>query len=326
MKNNYNKLKIIWISWEQHRRTETLSKKIGAVLYVFSSKNKRIIKHPIFTIKTINILIKNKPDIVFVQNPSVILSLIVISLKHILNYKTIVDAHNAGVYPYSKILKKVEWIFKIIHKYADYTIVTNNKLAIHIADNGGRAIVLPDAIPNFESIKGRQMIKNQFIVTYICTFSSDEPYEEVIRSAYFLPENVKLFITGDFRKIIKTKEYLLSDNIAFTGFIPDSQYVQLLSNSDCIVDLTTRPDCLVCGAYEAIALSVPLILSDTSVQREYFKKGTLYTKNDYESIAKTIISAMQRKDLLKKEMVEFRKQIVDDWEKKYKYLQEKILL
>jgi len=62
----------------------------------------------------------------------------------------------------------------------------------------------------------------------------------------------------------------MSDNLTLTAFIDDNAYVTLLYSCDLIVDLTTREDCLVCGAYESVSAEKPLLLSDTTALRVFW--------------------------------------------------------
>ena len=84
----------IWISWEKHRRTENLCKSLQIPLHTFNSTKPRYIKHPLFLIRTLFLINRIKPSVLFVQNPSIILTCFVSILKKIFKYKLIVDAHN----------------------------------------------------------------------------------------------------------------------------------------------------------------------------------------------------------------------------------------
>ena len=108
------------------------------------------------------------------------------------------------------------------------------------------------------------------------------------------------------------------------GFVPEVKYWELLSSVDIVMDLTTREACLVCGAYEAVALEKPLILSNTSTQKKYFNRGCVFVFPISDSIGKGIIETVKNIDTLKKEIITLKKYLNADWENRRKELQKEI--
>jgi glycosyltransferase involved in cell wall biosynthesis len=102
-------------------------------------------------------------------------------------------------------------------------------------------------------------------------------------------------------------------NVEFTGFLPDDEYWALLESVDLVVDLTYRDDCLVCGAYEAVARGKPLVLSDTAALRGYFSAGAVYTANTAEDIERALQQALTRLDDLISEVRQFRTNVGTAW-------------
>ena len=62
----------LWIAWEKQRRSTVLSKEFNAKLYQFNNSGK--LRYPIVITKTLFLLIKKRPKILFVQNPSTVLA------------------------------------------------------------------------------------------------------------------------------------------------------------------------------------------------------------------------------------------------------------
>jgi glycosyltransferase involved in cell wall biosynthesis len=75
-------------------------------------------------------------------------------------------------------------------------------------------------------------------------------------------------------------------------------------------------DCLVCGAYEAVALGKPLVTSDTAALRNYFRKGTVYTRHDPRSLAAAITYALAHRERLAAEMETLRRELAGDWKQR----------
>jgi len=305
--------KTIWIAWERYRRTSSLSKRLRIELYEFSSSLPRFIKYQIFILKTLFLLIQKRPKVLFVTNPSIILALFSILFKKVFSFNLVVDAHNAGVYPFSKKFDKYHWIFPFIHRHTDLTIVTNRYLEKVIFKNNGNPFVLPDPLPDLPITKKTQYKDNDFIVTFISSYASDEPLGEVIKTADLLPQNYKIFITGNSSKISDTILRKCGRNIVLTGYLSDEEYFKLLNCTDAILVLTTFSDCLVCGAYEAVSIEKPLILSDTPVLRGYFNEGVIFTQNNAKSIAESIIQSNKFYDSLCADIKKLKNELMISW-------------
>ena len=90
------------------------------------------------------------------------------------------------------------------------------------------------------------------------------------------------------------------------------------------MDLTTRDNCLVCGAYEGVAAGKPLILSDSRATREYFSRGVVYTDNTPESIERCLREALADRSRLAQEVAQLRTRLVDDWSRRSEILKREI--
>lgn len=317
--------KIIWITWEKHRRTQQLANSLKDVsLFEMELEAPRVVRYLVLLAKTTLLLTRERPMTVIVQNPSVVLSLFLVTIRPFLAYKLIVDAHNEGLKPFSTKLNYLLPFYRYIQKYAHLTIVTNQKLAEMVLANGGNPFVLEDRLP---VIAGKKLLtlKGRRNIAFICTFEKDEPFNEVIASAGKLPDDIFLYITGKKEKAGNRLSKSRSNNIVFTGFLPDQEYIDLLFSCDAIMDLTYMEDCLVCGAYEALSLNKPMILSDTEALRTYFKRGSVFTRNESSAIARSVIQATAQTDRLVSDAAKLRNEIQSAWEKKRIMLEEIIL-
>lgn len=282
---NQNK-KSIWITWEKQIRNKSMSARLGADFFQIVDNGPRVSRYAKCTVKTIKLLYANRDRTVFVQNPSIVLSFVAVIFKKIFGIKLVIDAHNSGVFP----AKKLQFIANFINKKANHVIVTNEGLANHIREIGGSPIVLPDPLPKIEVVEDRssqwRTIDNPSVLV-ICSWAVDEPYCEIILAAAALPE-VTFYITGNGKGRERDCKCQIPDNVVLTGFVSENDYHMLLNNAGIIVDLTTREDCLVCGAYEAIAVGKPIILSNTNALRSYFGDAAIYVDNDSASIGNAI--------------------------------------
>lgn len=304
--------KVIWIAWERHQRSIGIARALNARLYAFVSRRSRWLKHPAFTLRTIATLWRERPGVVIVQNPSIVLALLTLILRPLLRYRVVSDAHNAAINPYGELTRHLGVLYRFVQRHADLTIVTNAALGKVVEENGGHPFILPDAIPAMPPASGPAP-RPPSKITFICTFAEDEPWKEAIAAADLLPPGVVLHVTGKPGAALRPA----SRRVRLTGYLPDDEYVSLLAASDVIMDLTWQADCLVCGAYEAVAVGVPLVVSDSAVLRAHFRRGTVYTRNDSASIASAMAEALDRRKELRKEMVLLRQELTVEWQERF---------
>lgn len=306
---------IVWIAWEEHRRTKEICSFLGIEPVILTTRLNRPIKYPVLIFKTLRICFKKRPKVLIVQNPSIILTLVACVLKKIMGYRLVVDAHNEGLVPFRGILQKVPFLYRWFQRTADLTLVTNRELAQAVEKNKGRAFVLPDRIPEPYPYPGRPSLKGKRKILYICTFAPDEPYLEVIKSANFLPAEVVINFTGNFKKLPEHVHKCISENVHFLGYLSESDYWEAIKGADLVMDLTFMENCLVCGAYEAVAVGIPLVLSNTRVLKAFFHRGALFTSNCGSEIATTILKGLNNITKLRFEIRELRKELRSNWER-----------
>jgi glycosyltransferase involved in cell wall biosynthesis len=290
----------LWITWEAHRRTREISQALGIELVELNSRLPRILKHPFFLWKTTRALMSRRPRALLIQCPSLILAAWVLLWKKMFGYRLAVDAHNEAVSPMKH--PRTTAILRLLHREADVTLVTNESLQRIVEAHGGRCFVLPDKIPCLTQGAETPAKEGPPLIVFICSFAEDEPYEEVIEAGRILGHDFSIHITGNPRKLKKKIRQNLPANIRLTGYLPEKAYLDLMRRADVLMDLTTREDCLVCGAYEAVALGKPLVLSDTKALRSYFHQGAVFTQNDRKSLSQSIEEAWRDRQKLKREM------------------------
>ncbi len=314
----------IWIAWQNHRRNQSISREIGTKLFELADSYHPFVRYPVLLFKTFSLVKKENPQRIFVQNPSVVLSLFMVIFGRLTKKCVIVDAHNAGIHfehSNSLIRLLVQTLNKFIMRNAPLTIVTNYSLAKYVKQNKGTPFVLPDPFPVFENYK-KILLKGEINILYICTYSQDEPYLALFEAAKHLEDTIYIYVTGNYKN--KDLPSTFAPNIVLTGFLPEQEYINYLHSVDVVVDLTYREDCLVCGAYEAVAVEKLLLLSDKSILREFFLDAALYTDNTALDIADKIKSVLENTPKLFAKVKKIKDKRTEDWIVKKKSL-EKLL-
>lgn len=315
----------VWITWENQRRNREICNALKIKLYELDTID--LIRNPVKkylfgAFLTFKIFFKEKPKIIFCQNPSLVLSLLSILYGKFFAVRIIVDAHNAGLFPLDDRSRFLSAVSEFIQCHADLTIVTNSELSRHVETNGGKAFVLQDPIPRIPKIKKRKLNGNINIL-FICSFAGDEPYEIVFEAAQHLDPTVSIYVSGNYRKR-GIDPSICPQNISLMGYISEDEYIEMLHSVDATIDLTTRENCLVCGAYESVATGKPMILSRTNALMSYFFMGAIYTENSCFSMVKAIETIVKKIDLLSREIAQLKLDLVRDWDQK-KLRLEKIL-
>lgn len=326
-------MKRIWLTWETQRRNKPLADAFGAeYLRMDHSTKSAPVRYSLCCVQTIGALISRSPKIVFAQYPSLVLCLFCLVLRPIFRYRLVVDAHNI-CFEQATGKGLLGFAARSILKKSDLVIASNLSLVETVKENGvefSEVAELPDALPDIEKCDFPESLGDRpdKLVSLISTFADDEPIEEVIKAFFdFLSKNsegeIKLFVTGRKSKAGSLLEYE-GEEVQFTDYLAQEEFDGLIQSSDLIVDLTTRDDCLVCGAYEALAVQTPVLLSDTEALRSTFGDTALYTKNDSSSISSALTKFFADPNHYSTQQLQYIASFRADWQKHFENLNRKI--
>ena len=319
---NENKKKRLWLAWERQRRTLELAKHFKCKLIALEYQGiKRI---PLSIFKTISLIISEKPDVLFVQNPSMILAGLGCIYKYFYRKCLVVDRHSNFMITKRKWSFSYKVLFLILNKFtiknANLTIVTNRFIAEKVKRNGGNAFILQDKIPHLKK-SSNVILKGKNNVMFIASHHLDEPLNDVINAIKSIQDlDLYLYVTGDFNKVKKL--YLKTPkNIVFTGFLPNNEFVNLIYAVDVVLVLTKNENFLLCGCYEAIAAEKPLITSNTVALKEYFTTA-VFVDNNYKEIAKGLKDTIKNIEKHQNNIRTLKVDLKEKWEIKSKHLEE----
>ena len=257
------------------------------------------------------------------------LASLTVFVKPLFGYKLIVDRHsNFKFHTVNKLSPKYKF-FHILSRYtirkADLTIVTNEFLAQVVRDWGGTPFILQDMLPNLE-LAGASKLEGQRNLALVSSFSDDEPIEAVMKAARELPDNVVLYITGNWKSLRKSLLNDLPRQVRLTGYLDENDFQTLINSVNAVMALTTQDHTLLCSAYEAVSLGKPFLTSNTSELKSYFRKGVLFTKHDAESLAKNMKLVLNETEKKSIEIKELRKVLAKEWMVRFQDLIGKIKL
>jgi len=335
MSTSKNEKKNIFIAWAPYsRRSESLVQELDMELRLihhlqFQRPLYAPFKYVLQTIHTLSLLFKERPRVVFVQDPPIFASMSVY-LYHCLarllwhNQRTgyVIDAHTgAFLHPWWKPFR---WLQKIVYRHALAVIATNRTLANVVQSWRANGIAL--AGPPIEIPPGEAMaLSDIFNLVLINSFSDDEPLVEVLQAVAEQPD-VHLYVTGNVRKAPSGMIENKPDNVTFTGFLPDDDYLKLLRGADAVMALTYEDYTLQLGGMEAVAAGKPLITSDLSFLREYFSLGTVHVPNHTDGVRIGIQQMQKNRDRLEREVADLQRLHKQEWLAKSQQLLELIAI
>lgn len=331
MSNNAN---AHWITWENHRRSRELADAFDAEYACFEREAPTLIRYLLLSARTAVFILRRRSRLVFCQNPSIALTGLLCMLRKVMGYTLVVDRHSNFML---ETLSSPAITWRLYHalsrwtvRNADLTIVTNEGLAEVVHDWGGHAYVLQDRIPRLQPSRPRRRpgcLGNPPGRTIMCitSYADDEPIGELVE-AFAISIDVTAYFTGDYRGTpwAYRVEELRSQGIVLTGFISEQDYVDLMDNVDAVMVLTTGENVLTCGAYEALSLGKPLILSDTEALRWYFGKTIVYVAPNATSIRQGVNEVLERRDELKSKVSGTAENLRADWYRRFDRLRRQL--
>jgi glycosyltransferase involved in cell wall biosynthesis len=315
--------RVTFVAWDDHRRTREICTALAIELHALVTQARGLQRYALLVPRTLWLLARRRSYTVIVQNPSLVLSVLCLLVRPLLALRLIMDAHNEAIEPFLNPHPAVGRVARWLQRRYDFVIVTNRFLAQTVARNGGRPIVLPDRVPEPITADQRPTLEMHGAckVVVICTFARDEPLEAVFGAARDLGPEYQFYVTGNLRKLDASLARDTPGNATFTGFLDDSHYWATLRDADVVVDLSLMDNCLVCGAYEAVAVGTPLVLSTNPATRELFSDVAHFADNSPASIAGAIRQARAQAFELRARAPQLREKLRLEWQLSAQQLQ-----
>jgi glycosyltransferase involved in cell wall biosynthesis len=305
---------VIAVSWQEHRRTREICGNLGIELHEVCTRARGLRRYAELGTRTLALLARNRGKTIIVQNPSLVLTLLAVLARPFFRLKVVRDAHNEAVEPYLNPSASIRRLTYWLLARADHVIVTNRQLAEVVTARRGRPVVLADRIPGAPKLAARGRDAT-FRVVFISTFARDEPLDEVLTAARTLGAGYEFLVTGNDKHLPAAVRATAPANVRFTGFLSEEDYWSELRDCDLVVDLSLIDNCLVCGAYEALAVGTPMVLSGSAASRELFGEAACYTDNSAASIVVAIGEARARIAALRANAAGVRDRMTRDWDR-----------
>lgn len=277
---------LVWGPPSHGPRSKVFARELGIdVEFVEVTKRRGLLvapyKYLMQTVRTVRLLRRRRPRLVFVQSPPSLAVWVVGAYAALTGADFVVDAHSAAML--ADRWTRPRWLNRMLARRAVVTIVTNEHFAAQLEERGARALVVRDIPTSFPSGPSPDLPAG-FNVLVVNTFNFDEPLAEVVDAARRSPD-VTFHVSG---RIGANRLPDAPPNVRFTDFLPDDDYYALMARADAVVCLTTRDHTMQRGACEALSMGRPIITSDSRLLRDYFHQGTIHVDNSVDAIADAV--------------------------------------
>ncbi len=285
---------IAWMPVSQ--RSSTIAERLGYDLVLIDRSGFRRawtapLVYPVSAFRTIAALVRLRPRAAIVAVPPFVAPLVALPFLLVLRARLAIDVHSGAV-----LDRRWRWSLGIlgwVGRRSVAAIVTLPSLEAPFRSRGVTTMVIPDPLPDLvvqqSSAPSDLDVGGRPLVVAVCGWGLDEPIEALVDSATDRPWG--LVLTGRVRRELDPPP-----NVTLAGFLDDEAYVRLLAAADAVVVLTERDDTLLSGAWEAIALERPLVLSGTTALRTTFGDGIAYVDPHAASIAAGIEAVLADPD------------------------------
>lgn len=282
-----------------------------------------LIRYVVQSLKTLSILVRERPWVVIVQNPPIFATLVSCFYCTIAGAKLAIDSHTAAFLDRKWVF--FHWLFKFIAKKADLNTCHNFKNLEVLKEWGiSPAMVIQFYNPIYEEENLKQemedknlssLLKNSKLpIMMVNRFANDDDWSTVLATATLLPE-ATFFITGNppasLEKIIKKN---LPANVCLAGYLPHKEFMKLMWGCRVILAFTLRKDTVLWSIREIMAIGKPFVTTDSEVLRHYFGEVALFTKSDPEQLKEKISMALENENKIKDKIKIFLEKDKRRWE------------
>jgi glycosyltransferase involved in cell wall biosynthesis len=317
-------MRITFIGWVRyHRRTDLLAQHLGATThFIVSGQPGNTLQAPLRyaaqSWQTWRTLRREQPDIVFVQNPPIFSVLLAAIYARRYGARYVIDSHTGAF-----LSPKWRWslgLHRLLSREALATIV-HNKSQERIVSGWRCPYCVVGFTPGDYPAGEPFRFDGRFSVVLTCGPAGDEPLDAAFAAASQLPD-VCFYVTGGSRRIGPGLLAIQGENCRLTGYLPYDHYVGLLRGADAILAITTRDNTLLMGAFEAVSLGIPLIISDWPILQDYFSKGAVHIPNTAEGICSGVCRARREQAALRRDILCLRQRLHREWEREFAVLRD----
>lgn len=299
----------IYIVWKKYqRRVESLAPEMGASINYYHygwEERRRVFKAFSYVLKftrTLADLLRQRPRRVFVQLAPTPALYAVAAYAWLSGSAYVADCHNSMIYG-----TWIDWpLARRLLNRSESILVHNADVAEKAARRGLATFVLRTPLPRIsirdsKAILTRLGLKKNGYVIVPGNLADDEPLEEIFDAARLIPE-VPFVFTWFAERLPQKLRATAPSNVVFTGYLAPDAFNVAFAHAAAALVLTRREGTQPSGAAEAVALEVPVVLSDLNTTRRINGRAAIYVFHDPPTIAAGVRLAIREQDVLRQNM------------------------
>jgi len=215
-----------------------------------------------------------KPGVLIVQLPQGPLLLEALVLRAFHHFRLVADVHTGFLMRWEWKSLLLNTPFKRLLGRCDLVVIHNEKMRELLPEGAKtKALVVYDPWFMIKPVD-QHPVSDRYIV-FPASYHPDEPLDEILEVARGLCPEAKIRITGDWRRRPEVKRHE-SERITFTGYLTNDEYERLIANASGVISGTREEYTALMSAWEAIAYSKPLAITDSQALRESYGDYPIY--------------------------------------------------
>jgi hypothetical protein len=283
-------VRILTIVWGPFGfRADELAEAVGAervsITVLYGPRYFAPIRYLALFFKTLIILARRSPDVVYAQNPPVFCPLTCLLYCRLAGKKLVIDHHSIwrvktlGGSPLSRAIGFLE---AFVSRAAAGNTAPHGFWGDKLTAMGARnVLVVHDYVqknPNTRDESLRRKFTDKALIA-VCSHGG-HPLERIETEASAVGEvpSVTLLITGPKEKLERRlSSFALPPNVEYLGFLPRQPYESLKASADFAINVTDEPFTLSHVLIEYAASHLPIVSSRQEVLKGFFGDSLLYT-------------------------------------------------
>jgi len=286
------------------------------ISFAFKNRFSRPLEYLLKGWKTLMLFLRQHPEVIWVQLPPTPILYLAYLYKVLFNRQVILiaDCHNATFRPPWIKLPGAITLLNRCH----VVIVHNDwveKQVLELGVSQERIYVLETrpALIDCDTVSCQSNFPHPWILSP-CSFNRDEPIEIIFTAACLVPE-ITFVLTGNANRAKGIHDLSQKPaNVHLAGFLPKTEFDNLLCTTDAVLGLTTLDGIQLSVANEAVGAGKPMVISNTDLLKSLFYQGAIYVDSlEPKSIAQGCKQALSNKNELTKEVIQLQEARNQRW-------------
>jgi glycosyltransferase involved in cell wall biosynthesis len=288
----------------------------GRVIFLnvlFGKKLAAPLRYAFLALRTLSLLVRQRPTVVLAQNPPIFLPVLLVLTKPLYRYKLIIDHHaiwSIKTLRQPLLSQGIAALERFASRHADSNMSPNNNWTRELRARGATdAFTYHDFIPKPTTAtqKDREWTANplpphHFLVIAAHGGHPQELLEEEIAAVSGLQDYL-LVITGKREKLGHRIARLgPKSNVIYPGYLDDESYEALKRSADVALSLSTEINTVPHAIHEYLAYGIPTIVLKDSLLRSLFDAAIVEIDDAHPETVRTALKRVTEDSVFRSEL------------------------